>query len=56
MIAIVVLLHTPKGHGWQKCIKQVLLPHSPCRFTTANAPANGTFRVTDMPNAHKLGS
>ena len=26
--------------GWLTCIPAVLLPHSLCRFTTANAPAN----------------
>jgi len=26
--------------GWLTCIPAVLLPHSPCRSTTANAPAN----------------
>jgi len=32
-----------------------LIFNSPCRLTTANAPANGTFRATDTANAHSLG-
>jgi len=37
--------------GWLTCIPAVLLPHSPCRFTTANAPAN-----RQMPIASVVGS
>jgi len=33
--------------GWLTCIPAVLRPHSLCRSTTANAPANRTFRATD---------
>jgi len=32
-----------------------LLPHSLCRSTTANAPANETSRATVTANAHSLG-
>ena len=32
--------HTPMFIGWLTCIPAVLLPHSLCRSTTANAPAN----------------
>jgi len=32
-----------------------LICNSPCRSTTANAPANGTFRATDTANAQSLG-
>ena len=35
-------------------ISVVLLPHSTCRMKTMNTPSNGTFRATDMPNAHRL--
>ena len=37
------------------CTLRVLRPHSLCRFTTANAPANGTSRATVTANAHSLG-
>jgi len=37
----------PMFIGWLTRIPAVLLPHSLCRSTTANAPANGTFRETD---------
>jgi len=41
--------HTPMFIGWLTCIPAVLLPHSLCRSTTANAPAN-----RKPPNAHSL--
>jgi hypothetical protein len=37
--------------GWLTCIPAVLRPHSLCRFTTANAPAN-----RQMPIASVVGS
>jgi len=36
------------GTGWPTCIPAVLLPHSPCRSTTANAPANRRVRITSV--------
>ena len=34
--------------GWLTCIPAVLLPHSPCRFTTANAPANRQMPIASV--------
>jgi len=36
------------GTGWLTCIPAVLLPHSPCRFTTANAPANRQMPIASV--------
>jgi hypothetical protein len=38
--------------GWLTCIPAVLLPHSPCRFTTANAPANRQMPIASVVMAH----
>ena len=40
------------GTGWLTCIPQVLLPHSPCRFTTANAPANRQMPIASVVMRH----
>ena len=34
--------------GWLTCISAVLRPHSPCRFTTANAPANRQMPIASV--------
>jgi len=34
--------------GWLTCIPAVLLPHSLCRFTTANAPANRQMPIASV--------
>jgi len=34
--------------GWLTCISAVLLPHSLCRFTTANAPANRQMPIASV--------
>jgi len=34
--------------GWLTCIPAVLLPHSPCRSTTANAPANRQMPIASV--------
>jgi hypothetical protein len=34
--------------GWLTCIPAVLLPHSPCRFMTANAPANRQMPIASV--------
>ena len=36
------------GTGWLTCIPAVLLPHSLCRFTTANAPANRQMPIASV--------
>ena len=36
------------GTGWLTCIPAVLLPHSPCRSTTANAPANRQMPIASV--------
>jgi len=36
------------GTGWLTCNLEVLLPHSPCRFTTANAPANRQMPIASV--------
>jgi len=38
--------------GWLTCIPAVLLPHSPCRSTTANAPANRQMPIASVVMAH----
>src|ERR1035437_444234 len=38
--------------GWLTCIPAVLLPHSPCRFTTANAPANRQMPIASVVMRH----
>jgi len=54
------------GIGWLTCISlpiaigivpalATLTVGSLCRCATANAPANGTCRVSVLPNAHSLG-
>jgi len=40
------LIIVSMGIGWLTCIPAVLLPHSPCSSTTANAPA-----IRQMPIA-----
>ena len=44
--------------GWLTCIPAVLLPHSLCRFTTANAPANRQMPIASvvMGNSKKWKS
>jgi len=34
--------------GWLTCIQRSLLPHSLCRFTTANAPANRQMPIASV--------
>ena len=34
--------------GWLMCISAVLLPHSPCRSTTANAPASRQMPIASV--------
>ena len=34
--------------GWLTCIPAVLLPHSLCRFTTANTPANRQMPIASV--------
>jgi len=34
--------------GWLTCISQVLLPHSPRRSTTANAPADRQMPIASV--------
>jgi len=34
--------------GWLTCIPAVLLPHSLCRFTTVNAPANRQMPIASV--------
>ena len=34
--------------GWLTCIPAVLLPHSLCRSTTANAPANRQMPIASV--------
>jgi len=36
------------GTGWLTCIPAVLLPHSLCRSTTANAPANRQMPIASI--------
>jgi len=38
--------------GWLTCIQQSLLPHSLCRFTTANAPANRQMPIASVVVVH----
>ena len=38
--------------GWLTCIPAVLLPHSPCRSTTANAPANRQMPIASVVMAN----
>ena len=38
--------------GWLTCIPAVLLPHSLCRFTTANAPANRQMPIASVVSSH----
>jgi len=38
--------------GWLTCIPAVLLPHSLCRFTTANAPANRQMPIASVVSGH----
>jgi len=40
------------GTGWLTCIPAVLLPHSPCRFTTANAPANRQMPIASVVSSN----
>ena len=40
------------GTGWLTCNLEVLLPHSPCRFTTANAPANRQMPIASVVMGH----
>ena len=34
--------------GWLTCTQRVLRPHSLCRFTTANAPANRQMPIASV--------
>ena len=43
-------------HWLAKGIPAVLLPHSLCRFTTANAPANERSRATVTAKCSELRS
>jgi len=36
------------GTGWLTCIPAALLPHSLCRSTTANAPANRQMPIASV--------
>ena len=38
--------------GWLTCIPAVLLPHSLCRSTTANAPANRQMPIASVVSKH----
>ena len=38
--------------GWLTCIQRSLLPHSLCRFTTANAPANRQMPIASVVRGH----
>ena len=38
--------------GWLTCIPAVLLPHSLCRFTTANTPANRRMHIVSVVMAY----
>ena len=38
--------------GWLTCIPAVLLPHSLCRSTTANAPANRQMHIASVVMRH----
>jgi hypothetical protein len=38
--------------GWLTCIPAALLPHSLCRFTTANAPANRQMPIASVVSKH----
>jgi len=38
--------------GWLTCIPAVLLPHSLCRSTTANAPANRQMPIASVVRRH----
>ena len=38
--------------GWLTCIPAVLLPHSPCRSTTANAPANRQMPIASVVSSN----
>ena len=38
--------------GWLTCIPAVLLPHSLCRSTTANAPANRQMPIASVVSGH----
>jgi len=38
--------------GWLTCIPAVLLPHSLCRSTTANAPANRQMPIASVVRGH----
>ena len=40
------------GTGWLTCIPAVLLPHSPCRSTTANAPAYRQMPIASVVSCH----
>ena len=40
------------GTGWLTCIPAVLLPHSLCRFTTANAPANRQMPIASVVSGY----
>jgi len=40
--------HTPMFIGWLTCISAALLPHSPCRSTTVNAPANRQMPIASV--------
>ena len=44
--------HPPMFIGWLTCIPAVLLPHSPCRSTTANAPANRQMPIALVVTKH----
>ena len=44
--------YTPMLIGWLTCIPAVLLPHSPCRSTTANAPANRQMPIALVVTAN----
>ena len=40
------------GIGWLTCIPAVLLPHSPCRCATVNAPANRQMPIASVVRGH----
>ncbi len=44
----VLVQHPPMCIGWLTCIQAVLLPHSLCRSTTANAPANRQMPIASV--------
>jgi hypothetical protein len=40
------------GTGWLTCNLEVLLPHSLCRSTTENAPANRQMPIASVVTKH----